>query len=53
MGDNNPVLEAGIDEAGEHYLGYVVPENVSGNIYVFIKNASWQFLKVLVIIPEQ
>lgn len=53
MGDNNPVLEAGIDEAGEHYLGYVVPETVSGNIYVFIKNASWQFLKVLVIIPEQ
>lgn len=53
MGDNNPIVEAGIDEADEHYLGYVVPESVSGNIYVFIKNANWQFLKVLVIIPEQ
>lgn len=53
IGDNNPIMEAGIDEAEEHYLGYVVPESASGNIYVFIKNASWQFLKVLVIIPEQ
>lgn len=52
MGDDNPKLEGAIDEAGEHYLGYQVPEKVSGNIYIFIKNTSWQFLKVLVIIPE-
>lgn len=52
MGDDNPKLEAAIDEAGEHYLGYWVPESVSGNIYIFIRNTNWQFLKVLVIIPE-
>jgi len=52
VGDDNPILEAGINEAEEHYLGYSVPESASENIYIFIKNASWQFLKVLVIIPE-
>ena len=52
IGDNNPTLEPATDEADNHYLGYVVPKSATDNIYIFIKNTNWQFLKVLVVMPN-
>jgi hypothetical protein len=53
MGDNDPNLEPAMDESGNHYLGYVVPKAAQDNIYIFIKDSNWQFLKVLVIVPQK
>ena len=53
MGDNDPNLEPAMDESGNHYLGYVVPKAAKDNIYIFIKDSNWQFLKVLVIVPQK
>lgn len=57
MGDEHAVVESIvldplIDDTG-HYIQFKVPDTATKPIYVVIKDNYWQFLKVLVVIPNK
>ena len=57
MGDEYALIESitldlFFDDTG-HCLQFKVPEAATKPIYVVIKDNSWQFLKVLVVIPNK